>query len=154
MTLAIIVVLYQLGFISKDTFSNSNKESQNQNNISVQKKLSTQKEITDKLLWAIKNKRSDVQVQGVGQVIRILPDDNEGSRHQKFIIKHHSGETLLIAHNIDLAMRIDTLKKGDIVEFNGEYEWNTKGGVIHWTHHDPKGRHEDGWLKHKNKIYQ
>lgn len=97
---------------------------------------------------------SDVQVQGVGTVLRTLSDDNEGSRHQRFILELPSGHTLLVAHNIDLARRIDPLKKGDRVEFFGEYEWNDRGGVIHWTHHDPQGRHVAGWLKHQGRTYQ
>ncbi len=106
------------------------------------------------ILAAFKNQRSDVQVQGRGVVSRLLPDDNEGSRHQKFIIKLSNGQSVLIAHNIDLAPRISHLKTGDNIEYYGEYEWNEKGGVLHWTHDDPAGRHEDGWLKHKGKIYQ
>ena len=99
-------------------------------------------------------RKSGVQTQGKGIVIKILPDDNEGSRHQRFILKLHSGQTLLIAHNIDLAPRLSTLRKGDTVAFYGEYEWNAKGGVIHWTHHDPSGRHEPGWLKYNGQTYQ
>lgn len=103
---------------------------------------------------AYANKQSNIQVQGVGKVIKVLSDDNKGSRHQRFILKLSSNSTILIAHNIDLAPRIENLKTDDSIEFYGEYEWNKQGGVIHWTHHDPRGKHKDGWLKHNGKIYQ
>jgi hypothetical protein len=103
---------------------------------------------------AFKNKQSHVQLQGQGIVVKLLADDVDGSRHQKFILKMRSGLTVLIAHNIDLAARINNLKIGDTVEFYGEYEWNKKGGVIHWTHHDPANKHPHGWLKHQGKLYQ
>lgn len=103
---------------------------------------------------AYSEKRSDVQVQGVGVVVKVLSDDNKGSRHQRFLLKLSSKRTLLVAHNIDLSPRIENLKEGDSVEFYGEYEWNDKGGVIHWTHHDPRKKHKDGWLKHNGQIYQ
>ena len=106
------------------------------------------------LAAAFDNRQSNIQVQGSGKVSRILADDNEGSRHQRFIVQLASGQTLLIAHNIDLAMRLDSLETGDHIEFNGEYEWNAKGGVIHWTHHDPQGKHVSGWLKHNGHTYQ
>ena len=102
---------------------------------------------------AFDNHKSDVQVQGVGTVVRILNDDNKGSRHQKFILKLSSGQTILIAHNIDLAPRISSISKGDSVQFYGEYEWNNKGGVVHWTHRDPNGNHIGGWLKHNGRVY-
>ncbi|ELJ8509482.1 DUF3465 domain-containing protein, partial [Vibrio cholerae] len=97
------------------------------------------------LQQAYQSQQSDLQVQGLGQVVKVLPDDNDGSRHQKFILKLNSGQTLLVAHNIDLAPRIPNLKVGDSVEFYGEYEWNKKGGVLHWTHKDPQNRHAHGW---------
>ena len=103
---------------------------------------------------AFKNNQSDIQVGGSGKVVKILPDDTQGSRHQKFILKLNSGQTILIAHNIDIAPRISTLKVGDHINFYGQYEWNPKGGVVHWTHHDPSGRHEGGWLNHGGKIYE
>jgi len=108
----------------------------------------------DALHDAIRARQSDVQVAGSGVVTRILPDDNHGSRHQRFILTLDSGNTLLIAHNIDLAPRIDGLSRGDLVAFHGEYEWNERGGVVHWTHHDPAGRHIDGWLEHKGRRYE
>lgn len=110
----------------------------------------------EQVLKAQKFTRSDAntQVRGSGVVIRLLSDDRDGSQHQRFIISLASGQTLLVAHNIDLAPRINSLSLGDRVEFFGEYEWNEKGGVIHWTHHDPDGSHIDGWVKHKGKLYQ
>jgi len=61
---------------------------------------------------------------------------------------------VLVSHNIDLAPRIDGLRTGDRVDVRGEYEWNARGGVIHWTHHDPQGRHPGGWLRHRGRLYQ
>ncbi|MCD6678871.1 DUF3465 domain-containing protein [Vibrio cholerae] len=106
------------------------------------------------LQQAYKSQQSDIQVQGFGQVVKVLPDDNDGSKHQKFILKLNSGQTLLVAHNIDLAPRIPNLQVGDGVEFYGEYEWNKKGGVLHWTHKDPQNRHAHGWLKHNGQVYE
>jgi hypothetical protein len=103
---------------------------------------------------AFKNNFSRVQVTGKGSVYHILKDDNEGKRHQKFILRLPSGQTLLVAHNIDLAPRLNGLQKGDTIKFYGQYEWNPKGGVLHWTHHDPKGRHKNGWLKYNGRTYQ
>ena len=97
---------------------------------------------------------SGQQVQGSGMVLRVLPDDNDGSRHQRFILELSSGRTLLIAHNIDLAPRISSLSSGDSVSFYGQYESNPQGGVIHWTHRDPQGRHTAGWLEHNGRRYQ
>jgi hypothetical protein len=103
---------------------------------------------------AYENHQSNVQVKGSGTVIRILKDDDKGSRHQKFLLKLSSGQTILIAHNIDLAPRIDSISNGDMIQFYGEYEWNNKGGVVHWTHRDPNGHHVGGWLKHNGSTYQ
>lgn len=106
------------------------------------------------LQQAISARQSDVQVQSRGRVVRVLSDDNQGSRHQRFIVDIGQGQTILIAHNIDLAPRIDSLRQGDDVAFYGEYEWNDRGGVVHWTHRDPQARHVAGWLKHAGRTYQ
>jgi uncharacterized protein YdeI (BOF family) len=70
------------------------------------------------------------EVVGKGTVVKILSDDHQsggdnGSRHQRFILRLDSGQTVLVVHNID-----------------------------HWTHRDPDERHVDGWLKRNGKIYQ
>ncbi len=108
----------------------------------------------DVIASAVRDQRSGFMVDITGTVQRLLADDEKGSRHQRFIVKLSSGRTLLIAHNIDLAPRIDALKVGDKIELRGQYEWNPRGGVIHWTHHDPDGRHEAGWIRHRDKLYR
>jgi hypothetical protein len=121
---------------------------------SPRKTRSTRRVVDDSIGRAFANKTSGVQVEGGGRVIRLLSDDTKGSRHQRFIVELASGQTLLISHNIDLAPRVKGLAEGDSVRFYGEYEWNAKGGVIHWTHHDPRGKHVAGWVIHNGKTYQ
>lgn len=100
------------------------------------------------------NWRSGSQVRGSGTVDRVLSDDNDGSRHQRFILRLSSGRSVLVAHNIDLAPRIKSISAGDNVSFYGQFESNDRGGVIHWTHKDPQGRHKHGWLEHRGQKYQ
>ncbi len=106
-----------------------------------------------KIVEAYEARRSDLIVQASAKVIALLPDDTTGIQHQKMLLKLPSGLTLKLAHNIDLADRVPA-KRGDTVEFRGEYEYTEKGGVIHWTHHDPRGRHEGGWIKWNGKTYE
>ena len=120
----------------------------------IQTKPQNTSSATDTILQAYTNHQSSIQVKGEGSVVRLLKDDLKGSRHQRFILRLPSGQTVLVAHNIDLSPRINGLQKGDIVRFYGQYEWNNKGGIIHWTHHDPNGRHINGWLEHSGRTYQ
>lgn len=89
-----------------------------------------------------------------GNVTKLLSDDNTDSRHQRFIIRLSSGQTLLVAHNIDLAPKVYELKVGDFIKFCGEYENNAKGGIVHWTHHDLNQRHIGGWLEYNGHKYE
>lgn len=102
---------------------------------------------------AFKHKKSNVQVSGHGVVIKLLKDDNKGSRHQKFLVKINAQQTLLFAHNIDLAPRVP-LEIDDEISFYGEYIYNPKGGIIHWTHHAPRGDHAEGWILHNGRKYK
>lgn len=101
----------------------------------------------EELARLFERQRSNVFVTGAGTVERILSDDTEGSKHQRFILRLASGQTLLVAHNIDIAPRVEPLAVGDVVLFAGIYEYNSQGGVIHWTHHDPQGKHRSGYLR-------
>jgi hypothetical protein len=123
--------------------------------VSPNQSLTSSSSAADKAISnAFQAQQSGIQMGGEGVVDRVLSDDNDGSRHQRFILRLASGQTLLIAHNIDIAPRIEALKSGDRVAFYGQYEWNAEGGVIHWTHHDPDGQHISGWLKSNGMVYQ
>lgn len=102
---------------------------------------------------AYANRESDFFVTVEAEVIRLLDDDTHGDQHQQFIVRLSNDQTLKIAHNIDLAPRVP-LRMNDRVRLRGEYEWTEQGGVLHWTHHDPRGRKTGGWIKHNGKMYK
>jgi hypothetical protein len=96
---------------------------------------------------------SNIQVTQSGIISRILSDDTAGDRHQRIIVRLSNNQTLLIAHNIDLSPRVPNPVVGKVLGFSGEYEWNKDGGVIHWTHKDPQGKHSTGWLEYEGMRY-
>lgn len=98
-------------------------------------------------------KKSGVQAEGQGTVVKLLTDDKKGAQHQRFLVEINPEQTLLFAHNIDLAARVP-LQVGDEITFNGEYVYNPKGGIVHWTHHDPQGTHQAGWVMLRGQKYQ
>ena len=105
------------------------------------------------LAEAFRERRSGLMVEAEGTVERLLPDDREGSPHQRMIIRLGGGQTVLVSHNIELAPRVPAAV-GDRLAFRGQYEWNDRGGVVHWTHHDPRGRRPGGWLRHDGRTYR
>lgn len=92
-------------------------------------------------------------IEASGLVQRLLSDDKDGSRHQRFILDVGNRQTLLITHNIDIAERVPVGLR-DRVKFRGMYEWNDLGGLVHWTHHDPHGVENGGFVKYRARTYQ
>jgi hypothetical protein len=116
-------------------------------------KLDNQAALLKKIRSAKEDVNSRFWMTAEGTVIKILKDDTKGSQHQKFLFKLASDVTLLVAHNIDLAPRAP-VSEGDRVKIKGRYEWNNRGGVLHWTHHDPKGRKQEGYIYAAGKYYR
>jgi hypothetical protein len=96
---------------------------------------------------------SGVEVEAAGRVLRLLPDDTKGAPHQRFLVRVVDSLTILVTHNRDLAPRVP-VQPGDSVTLRGEYIWNERGGMIHWTHHDPAQRHEPGWIELHGRRYE
>jgi hypothetical protein len=107
----------------------------------------------DDLIKLHQQRAQDVLVEAVGTVVKGLPDDNDGSRHQRFLVEITDDLTIKLSHNIDLAPRVPA-REGDILRFKGDYRWNDLGGVVHWTHHDPRNQREGGWIEYDGKRYE
>ena len=92
-------------------------------------------------------------VEGAGLITRLLSDDNEDDRHQRFVLDLRNGQTVLVAHNLDIGQRVP-VGMGDRIRFRGLYEWNEEGGLIHWTHRDLHTSEDAGYISWHGKIYQ
>ncbi|MEA2636128.1 MAG: hypothetical protein QOH92_2895 [Chloroflexota bacterium] len=100
------------------------------------------------------NHRSNVEVTADGTIVRLLADRTSSTgTHEQFILKLSSGDlTIEVEHNISIARRVPA-KEGDHVIIHGEYVWNAQGGLIHFTHHDPQGTHEGGYIVDGGTTY-
>jgi hypothetical protein len=107
---------------------------------------------TTAIMNAFSSATSGVEVESSGTV-KEVPKDAAGANHQKFILDLGNGHTLILLHDTDSAPPVPA-KVGDTLQFRGQYEWNENGGLIHWTHHDPEMKHEDGWVKLDGKAYR
>jgi hypothetical protein len=88
-----------------------------------------------------------------GRAVRLLSDDpGVEARHQRFVLDVGGGQTVLVAHNLDLSERVP-LGLGDRVDARGFYEWNHFGGTLHWTHRNPMGDGEDGYIRYRGRSY-
>lgn len=100
--------------------------------------------------------RSHVEVVADGSVTRVLGvQSGRVSPHEGFLMKLGSGCTLVVRveANTDFTGSF-ALAQGDRVTVKGEYEYYPRGGVIHWTHRDPRGRHESGFISIGGKTYE
>lgn len=87
------------------------------------------------------------------RVRKLLPDDTKGLPHQLFLLQLSNGTTVKVAHDIKYAPRVP-IQEGDLVTIKGEYIWNSKGGVVHWTHHSDTPRHEGGYIEFAGNRYE
>jgi uncharacterized protein DUF3465 len=100
------------------------------------------------------NHRSQVEVTADGVIIRTFADRSSSTGvHEQFIIRLTSQNlTVEIEHNISIGKRVP-VAQGDHVLVHGEYIWNSEGGLIHFTHHDPQGTHESGYIVDNGTTY-
>lgn len=98
-----------------------------------------------------------VEVQITGRVDRYLGIRHSRSgSHEGFLLAPQSRGSAMpadvtVEDNIDLTGFIP-LRSGEHVQLQGQYECND--GVVHWTHHDPSGRHIAGYVEVNGHWYR
>jgi hypothetical protein len=100
--------------------------------------------------------RSHVEVVADGRVVRVLGvAPGRVSPHEGFLMHLGSGCSVVVRveANTDFTGTFP-IASGDGVVVKGEYEFYPRGGVIHWTHRDPRGRHEGGYIEVRGRTYQ
>ena len=105
------------------------------------------------LLELYEERQSGEWVEATGLVHKVLGTDDHGDPHQRFIIRLDRDHSVLIAHNVAIADPVPA-RAGDTIVVRGRYEWNEEGGVVHWTHRDPDGRREGGWIRMGEKTFR
>ncbi len=108
--------------------------------------------------------RSHVEVVADGIVTRTLgvapgrPSTTlraGSSPHEGFLMRLSSACSLIVRveANTDFTGSFP-LAPGQRVNVKGEYEYYPMGGVVHWTHRDPRGRHEGGFIQTGGGLYE
>jgi len=105
--------------------------------------------------WA--QQRSKVEVTASGSVAKVLGTRRGPSGvHTGFLLHLRGAEgrglTVRVEDNVDLTGQIP-IRAGDDVEVRGEYIYDPRGGLIHYTHRDPRGRHAGGYVRIGNRMY-
>lgn len=105
------------------------------------------------IVRAVVNRRRVDFVEGRGMVvIRTLADDNNGLRHQKWVVQLSNGSSMMAVYNLDMCERV-ALKVGDHVAMGGQFVWTNQGALLHWLHYDPRKTRPDGYVEVNGKVY-
>lgn len=105
------------------------------------------------IVRAVNDQRRVDYVEGGGLVVtKILPDDNRGLKHQKWLVRLSNGITMQAVYNSDMCPRVP-VKAGDVIGMGGQFIWTKSGALLHWLHGDPKKRRPDGFVYVNGKYF-
>ncbi|MBD5654093.1 MAG: DUF3465 domain-containing protein [Candidatus Eremiobacteraeota bacterium] len=102
--------------------------------------------------------RSHVEVTASGTIARVLGTrPGRISAHEGFLLHLRGaagrGLTVRVEDNVDFTGAIPLQPGADVVA-RGEYVYDSRGGIVHYTHRDPRGRHAAGYVETGGKLYQ
>lgn len=105
--------------------------------------------------WA--QQRSGIEVTASGSVAKVLGTRRGPSGYHTGFLLHLRGAegrglTVRVEDNVDLTGPLP-VRAGDDAEVRGEYIYDPRGGLIHYTHRDPRGRHAGGYVRLNNRMY-
>jgi len=92
-----------------------------------------------------------------GATVTSAPHFFFGSRthawHEAFDVRSDDGHALEIVDNVTLAPRL-AVHVGDSIAVAGELvPGASRGPLVHWTHHDPRHVHPDGYIDFNGARY-
>lgn len=102
---------------------------------------------------------SHVEVTASGTIARVLGVRADGrfGPHEGFLVHLRGagghGLTIEVEDNLRLTGPVP-IEAGEDVVVHGEYEYDLRGGVVHWTHHDPSGHHAAGYIRVNGRLYE
>lgn len=135
-SLVVVAVLAIFNYFTKNSSQNDKPQNQDVSYYLENKKDSYYIEITQ------------------AKVVKVLEDDQEDIKHQKWLVRLPSNHTLLAIYNIDYYERVP-IQEGDEISLAGELGHNDQTGkpFIHWLHLDDTGKRPYGYVKLKGKYY-
>ena len=73
--------------------------------------------------------------------------------HEQFDVRGDDGSGFRVVDNVSIAPRVPA-HPGDRVTVQGELvRARSPLPIVHWTHHDPGGRHPDGFVSLNGRVY-
>jgi hypothetical protein len=72
--------------------------------------------------------------------------------HEAFDAQTGAGPVEIV-DNVRIAPRVP-VQPGDRISVRGEMVHDRgRPPIVHWTHHDPEGRHADGFIRFRGQVY-
>jgi len=107
----------------------------------------------ERLINAFEQGRTGVWVSGHGTVKQLVGDETvAGERHQRIVVDVGEVFDLIVRHSVEASERVPVVQ-GDTIAFQGRYEFNGRGGVLGFTHHDPEEPGGGGWVRYQGNVY-
>lgn len=140
-------------FRGPDDYFRKNKDRNYASEKWVQKPGSASSNDSD-LVRAVRDRRQIHFVEsGQVTVSQILPDDNQGLRHQRWFVRLSDGSVVFAVYNIDMEVDKVPVAVGQEMSLGGEFKWTSNGGLLHWLHADPRKQRPDGYVVTQGQRY-